>query len=436
MKIHQINIINHHHLKDLKLDFTYQDGPKKGQPLEKICLIGQSGTGKTTVLNLIKEFIRKFTWIKHYKVIEPKFKNNLFNQLNNVQVTCSTSNINIKETNLGWDILYENNQEFQLHDTLNFSNLKFNDLFKDTLCLYITSEITQNENSILVKKNNTTDEVSESTTSYGLNQKLPSFPTIGVTISPKTKETTWLALLANLFEYDNNLKRKGADLIQKGIFTNINRMQKEIEAWKKENPNPRVELAEKVLNPILDKINLELDTDTSEALITLRNKSDNSVVPGDALSTGTKQLILSLIPLYQLKINGALVMIDEPERSLFPDIQQELIGHYRRICPDSQLIVATHSPFIAASFEPEERFIFKFNANGKVVVSNGVAPIGDDPNDILKQDFDLPNLMNEEGIKMYRKYLAIRAKAKKEQDKTKKEQLIKEAAAIGDKYNF
>jgi len=54
-RIIQIDLKNYNQFeKNLRLDFTYPKGHKKeGQPLEKICLIGH-GTGKSSILELIK----------------------------------------------------------------------------------------------------------------------------------------------------------------------------------------------------------------------------------------------------------------------------------------------------------------------------------------------------------------------------------------------
>ncbi|HUN17479.1 MAG TPA: hypothetical protein PK622_11725, partial [Saprospiraceae bacterium] len=56
MKIIGLNIEEYKHLKDLHFDFTYQSGSRKGEALDKVCFIGQSATGKTTLLNLILDF--------------------------------------------------------------------------------------------------------------------------------------------------------------------------------------------------------------------------------------------------------------------------------------------------------------------------------------------------------------------------------------------
>jgi len=54
MKIKYLEIKNYKQFKDLELDLTYPKGHEKaGEPLDKICIIGQSGTGKTNLLEVI-----------------------------------------------------------------------------------------------------------------------------------------------------------------------------------------------------------------------------------------------------------------------------------------------------------------------------------------------------------------------------------------------
>jgi len=58
MKVSRLHIRNYQQIKDLELDLTYPAGhAKAGQPLDKACIIGQSGTGKTTLLKIIREFV-------------------------------------------------------------------------------------------------------------------------------------------------------------------------------------------------------------------------------------------------------------------------------------------------------------------------------------------------------------------------------------------
>ncbi len=51
MKICKINIIGFNQFQNIELDFT---NPETGECVDKICFIGRNGTGKSTLLHLIK----------------------------------------------------------------------------------------------------------------------------------------------------------------------------------------------------------------------------------------------------------------------------------------------------------------------------------------------------------------------------------------------
>ena len=60
MKINHLEIINYHQFDHLTLDLTYPKGHEKaGQALDKVCLIGQSGTGKTSLLKICLSLLEK-----------------------------------------------------------------------------------------------------------------------------------------------------------------------------------------------------------------------------------------------------------------------------------------------------------------------------------------------------------------------------------------
>ena len=64
MKISKLHIDSFRHLENLHFDFTYPEDfhikEKRGKPLDKICFIGQSATGKTGLLELIFKEIESF----------------------------------------------------------------------------------------------------------------------------------------------------------------------------------------------------------------------------------------------------------------------------------------------------------------------------------------------------------------------------------------
>lgn len=66
----------------------------------------------------------------------------------------------------------------------------------------------------------------------------------------------------------------------------------------------------------------------------------------DDLSSGEKQLLLLLLTVFLQDMQPSILFADEPEVSLHISWQQVLIDNLRRLNPNCQLIIATHSPSI------------------------------------------------------------------------------------------
>ncbi|CAD0007822.1 hypothetical protein FLACHUCJ7_03491 [Flavobacterium chungangense] len=247
-------------------------------------------------------------------------------------------------------------------------------------------------------------------------------------------EKIWLNILNDYIIYLKNFTQKMSELIHLGLLSDTKKLEKEYKIWEKQNPKKLLEFAEK-FNPLLSKIGLEIDKIDTRFSIPIKNVRKDEVIQISDLSTGTKQLLLTSLPLYELNTNNSIILIDEPERSLYPDMQMDLMDHYKNLAPDAQFIVATHSPFIAASFEPDERFILYFDEEGKVAVRRGSSPIGDDPNDMLKNDFGV-NYYNKHGEEAYQKYISLKQEVANETDPKRKKELLLETVKLGDTYNF
>ncbi|WAI86931.1 hypothetical protein SC65A3_00381 [Psychrobacter sp. SC65A.3] len=76
---------------------------------------------------------------------------------------------------------------------------------------------------------------------------------------------------------------------------------------------------------------------------------DNDEVDIYKLSSGEKQIIILLAEALLNKGKNNIYLADEPELSLHIDWQRKIIPSIKKLNPDSQIIVATHSPEIAAS---------------------------------------------------------------------------------------
>ena len=71
MKLKSLHIDSYRHLENLDFDFTYPEGHEKaGKPLEKICIIGQSATGKTSLLELIRD---AYQFLNDVEIVDDKY---------------------------------------------------------------------------------------------------------------------------------------------------------------------------------------------------------------------------------------------------------------------------------------------------------------------------------------------------------------------------
>ena len=433
MKISKLHIDSFRHLENLDFDFTYPEDfhivEKRGKPLDKICFIGQSATGKTGLLELIYEC-------------------NVFSL--NVEIVEGISLTNrIKFQEIKGEILFHFNGK-DIYKQNSKEIFYKNKLYKD---LGIGGSVTslipiQDKKNIYYFKSNLISEKNIEIFTINPIDLIEKYKNEIIDIqyffSDNGKYATifdndvnnniWLFLLNEILNYRKNFTQKMSELIHKGLLADTKKLNVEFQKWQKENPNKLEDFAEN-FNPILEKLHLEVDVISTEHSIPIRNKINEEIIPIQNTSTGTKGLLLSFLPIYKLDTKDSIILIDEPERSLYPDMQMDLMENYQKLAPDAQFIVATHSPFISASFEPEERYILYFNEEGKVAVRRGSSPIGDDPNDMLYNDFGI-DYINKHGKKVHTEYLDKKRQLLFEENDKVKNKLQNEIEEIGDKYNF
>jgi uncharacterized FlaG/YvyC family protein len=435
MKISKLHIDKFRHLENVEFDFTYPDDfhikEKRGEPLDKICFIGQSATGKTGLLEIL------FDCVEY--VLESE-------TLNNTHLSLKTNNVNVDvdfELKIGSEYLSKINKivsykgksyEHQKASGAINSLVTYEDR---RMLLYCKANLISEKNIDVFTKNpiDLFEKYSESN-AINIDNLLRNYNYENINIfNDEVDAKIWLLLLNDILDYRKKFNQKMSELIHKGLLANQNKLSEEFKKWQKDNPNTLEQFAEK-FNPILEKLNLEVDTINTEYVIPIKNKRNDEIIPIQNTSTGTKGLLLSFLPLYKLPTKESIILIDEPERSLYPDMQMDLMEYYQNLAPDAQFIVATHSPFIAASFEPEERFILYFGEEGKVAVRRGISPIGDDPNDMLKNDFNLESLMNDKGIEAFERYRKLKKQIALEKNETKKDKLLEEILSLANAYKF
>ena len=401
MKISKIHISKYHQFEDFELDLTYPKGhEKEGQPLDKVCFIGQSGAGKTTLLEMV--------WA----------------------ATIHSSPANISH---GLSFDFEPNQKACFYFTSKTDSLKVwlidNGLMptlERTPDGFIVDRLLHFPpglpNADVQQNGVNVSSVEEPGSDY--EKKYPRFLSFG---SNNLKEL-WSRFYEDVKKYQTKEVNFRIDLskqIESGE-QNAN-LKNKFEKWKNDNPNPLEYVAKDCLDKILNHFYLRTKTEIDDVreinVLQINSISENKTIPYEKLSSGTKQIIYTAFPIYQLLKPNSIVLMDEPENSLYPDIQKELIDYYTSFDKEkkSQFFFATHSPIIASSFEPWEIVELKFDGTGKVYRDryyegeNHVDNYKIDPrylrwDDILTKVFDLDVESNPLRAEMLMKYAISKRK--------------------------
>ena len=437
MKITGIHINDFRQFNDFHLDLTYPKGHKKqGQPLDKVCFIGQSGTGKTSLLMALKELIIGNYTFKSSDVKYPDFTYSICGKYDNF-------NFNIEKNFL-------NDNLFSLLDSRNnnLTHQRSQKVEQNSKLIFIPAEISD---KFAFSKNNLIDNpLQYIKTEHQINEKIKEEKN---NLTKKRKYDfskdnpvdIWKAILIDASDYMVE-ELKFSQKIVKAIIKDsneANKLAEEFKNWQNKNPSPFRDLA-KVLNPIIERffirIKSDFDFERAEDLQFIKMETlQGKEVPYNIWSTGTKQVVLSAIPIYKLDTNKTIILIDEPERSLYPDIQKEIIDYYTNLALKAQFFYATHSPIIASSFEPWEIVELKFDYDKGTVYREkyftGEEPHVDnyfiDPrylrwDSVLKKVFDLKERGNELRVKKLMEIAALESKVKKASDKKEKTELYKE----------
>jgi predicted ATP-dependent endonuclease of OLD family len=463
MKIAWIRIKGFQQFEDTFIDFRH---PESGKALDKICLIGRNGTGKSTILQLI-----------HSCFLKDGFRFNLSTNLCAVKIEVNSKSFILVLTRLinpeaGYRYAFLYDSAIESIDEW------FEDLFKHSkvgnALAYFNSESQTKiespfhkhqirDDSPLDLENNNSDLLlyCPAESSYNdligisdvpavnLDEALEMFRSLPFShfVSNETITDFWRRLIYLIkkreddrSEYENDSK-------------NIEKTKKQlIEEFDSMNPDILKVITE-LWNVILKKAGLKFDYKNAKKPIQLTDNLKAYIVDENGtrvnynkLSTGVRNFIFRFGHIKTLyfnrEIKRGLLLVDEPENSLFPDFLLNIIEQYEMVTTDkigkrnTQMFFATHSPIIAAQFEPHERIILDWDEDGSVKARKGTAPEGDDPNDILYQDFGMTEIVSKKGQEVWKAYLDLKKKLSREKNDNEKKKIAEEILKIGREYNF
>ena len=412
MKVTRIEIKDFNQFKNLDIDLTYPKGhAKEGQPLDKVCFIGQSGTGKTTLLRILNNFI----FYASIDLLVYNFKEiAITNRISDFQMT---------------QYLYrhENNT---LSGSYSYPDDESKDFYESDVSLYKKRKLINFPADLKFE-----DKKKINTHRYNnISEKNI------IDFNEDNISEIWDEILEEVIKYRETiliLKNQISDMATSGhtgfYKTKLESAIQNYNDWIANNINPIYDLAnnclDNLLTPFKLKIKREFEFTKKEDIgfIKIEDLNGNEV-PFDLWSTGTRQLLYSTLPLYLLKPENTIILFDEPERSLYPDMQRMIIDFYSSLTKDSQFFYATHSPIIASSFEPWEIVELKLDENGNVfqdlyykgerhIDNYTIYPQYLDYDTMLRNVFDLEETVNQERIDKIGDALMYKKELKKLREK-------------------
>jgi predicted ATP-dependent endonuclease of OLD family len=361
MKIRKLQLTGYKVFDELELDFT----DLEGNMLDTVVLAGVNGSGKTSLLDLF-EAIFSITEVdiqSPYKChFIPKSAEELIENCTNLEFI------------IGYDCIGHNNRPMQTGAAVKLGRQFINKLFQ----------------------------------SFGVSSLPPENYGLGNLIRRDINEEIerrkrFLSLVKNenftccyiKLDFLNDLVQQ--DVAKYLVDSLVNGV-----VQKRELP------AGVIIQEIIDKINNMFDgMDMKTKLVDITatepifESFNGKKISINQLSSGEKQLFCQAAYLQKLNLQDSIILIDEPETSLHPTWQRNILKLYQNIGKNNQIIVATHSPHIIASVKPENLFVLYPNAEtGKIEPINMAKAHkhtkGVEPNRILQEVMGMEDLRDPE----------------------------------------
>ena len=370
MKIKNLHIKEFKGLRDISINFEKND-----EPLDLVVLAGSNGSGKTRILESIKDYFESYIDIQAIKII------------NNLQIFFEKEEKECIDKIGSEKYFYSALKYFSLNDKKeNLNDSSYLVIKKNLLILpkiiYVPTEINfqkmNTASTTLVQEYNFINIVNTN-----LIKDIPSY------IATKMIS----AMLKN--------KNEKVGDVQKKVFDEINEIFEILD---------------------IDVKAEDISQDGKNMPIFENSSGDKFDI--NELSSGEKQLFLRTLAIKMLNPQNSIILIDEPELSLHPKWQQRIVDVYRKIGKNNQIIIATHSPHILGSVRKENIMLLDKDDEGQIVVRTGdelYDSYGQPTERILEDIMGLKTTRNKEIFDKLKKIRKMVNEDKYETDDFKKE---------------
>ena len=370
MKIKNLHIKEFKGLRDISINFEKND-----KPLDLVVLAGSNGSGKTRILESIKDYFESYIDIQAIKII------------NNLQIFFEKEEKECIDKIGSEKYFYSALKYFSLNDKKeNLNDSSYSVIKKNLLILpkiiYVPTEINCQKMDIAI-----TNLVQEYNFINIVNTNLIK----GIPSYIATKMIS--AMLKN--------KNEKVGDVQKKVFDEINEIFEILD---------------------IDVKAEDISQDGKNMPIFENSSGDKFDI--NELSSGEKQLFLRTLAIKMLNPENSIILIDEPELSLHPKWQQKIVDVYRKIGENNQIIIATHSPHILGSVRKENIMLLDKDDEGQIVVRTGdelYDSYGQPTERILEDIMGLKTTRNQEIFDKLEKIREMVNEDKYETDNFKKE---------------
>lgn len=112
---------------------------------------------------------------------------------------------------------------------------------------------------------------------------------------------------------------------------------------------------------------IDIDNLYGQSYLSLREKNMRKAIGALHISDGTLRFLL-LESIFYNPDRGNLIGADEPERGMHPDMIRSVAEMMKKASKSSQIIAATHSPYLLNQFKLKDILIFEKNQNNSTEV--------------------------------------------------------------------
>lgn len=237
MKITKLHIDSFSHLSNIKFDFTYPEGhAKAGQPLDKICIIGQSATGKTSVIEGLKDALERLHTNQIRLLANQRIKTETINlQFDGaVGFIQGAHTIVLEKQSITITSLDKHEVIYTHHYPFLAENVKAIYLSADIISKQLINIFSRNPLELLTK---TSDEKDNRINDYNLKKSYI------YEFAQEVDEKIWLSLLSKILDYRKRFTQMASELINNGAIGNPSKLNIQYEKWAEQNENPLVAFA-------------------------------------------------------------------------------------------------------------------------------------------------------------------------------------------------